>query len=43
LSAVLGLLKTEFGRSNEFLGAGVIEMKFNNDKEMEWYTGLTGD
>jgi hypothetical protein len=43
LSAVLGLLKTEFGRSNEFMGARVIEMNLNNDKEMELYTRLTGD
>jgi hypothetical protein len=41
-SAVLGMLKTEFGRFNEFVVAHVSEIKFNSHVETEWFW-LTGD
>jgi hypothetical protein len=35
-SAVLGMLRTESGRFNEFVGARVSEVKVNSDVEGEW-------
>ncbi len=35
-SAVLGMLRTEFGRFTEFVGARVSEVKVNSNVEEEW-------